>query len=78
MYNSFALAALSYGFHGTSIADQIDRDQFERDGYFIVNGILSKEEINEAVAVIDQLLPPDAQPPYVCGTGIEIEWSQGA
>ena len=72
MYNSFALAALSYGFHGTSIADQIDRDQFEREGYLIVNGILSEEEINEAVAVIDRLLPPDAQPPFVCGTGAEM------
>ena len=71
MYSSFALASLSYGSHSTSIADHIDRDQFEREGYCIVNGILSGEEINEAVAVIDQLLPPDAQPPYVCGTGIE-------
>ena len=72
MYNLFALASLSYGFHGTSIADQIDRYQFELDGYFIVNDILSEEEINEAVAVIDQLLPPDAQPPLVCGTGGEL------
>ena len=71
MYNPSALASLSYVSHGTSIADQIDRDQFEREGYFIVNGILSEEEINEAVAVIDQLLPPDSQPPYVCGTGLE-------
>ena len=58
-----ALALLSYGAHGTTIADQIDRDQFEREGYFIVNEILSEDEINEAVALIDQLLPPDAQPP---------------
>ena len=72
MYNLFALASLSYGFQGTSIADQIDRYQFERDGYFIVNDILSEEEINEAVAEIDQLLPPDAQPPLVCGTGGEL------
>ena len=62
-----ALALLSYGAHGTTIADQIDRDQFEREGYFIVNEILSEDEINEAVALIDQLLPPDAQPPLVCG-----------
>ena len=72
MYSSFVLASLSYGSHGTLIAVQIDRDQFERDGYFIVNDILSEEEINESVAVIDQLLPPDTQPPFVCGTGVEI------
>ena len=72
MYSPSALASLSYGSKGTPIADQIDRDQFEREGYFIVNGILSEEEIYEAVAVIDRLLPPDAQPPYVCGTGIDM------
>ena len=72
MYSPFALPSFSFGSHGTSIAGHMDRDQFERDGYFIVNGILSEEEINEAVAVIDQLLPPDSQPPYVCGTGIQM------
>ena len=72
MDNQSAPASLSYGSHGSSFADQIDRDQFEREGYFIVNGILSEDEINEAVAVIDQLLPPDSQPPYVCGTGAEM------
>ncbi|MDE0299492.1 MAG: phytanoyl-CoA dioxygenase family protein [Candidatus Poribacteria bacterium] len=72
MYTIPTLASLSYGSHGKSIADQIDRDQFEREGYFIVNDILAKDEINGAVALIDQLLPPDAQPPYVCGTGAEM------
>ena len=72
MYNPSALASLSYGSYATPIADQIDRDQFEREGYFVVNDILSEDEINDAVAVIDELLPPDAQPPYVCGTGTEM------
>ena len=66
------LASMLYGSHGTPIADQIDRDQFEREGYFIVNDILSEYEIDDAVAAIDKLLPPDAQPPYVCGTGAEM------
>lgn len=72
MYNPSALASLSYGSYATPITDQIDRDQFEREGYFVVNDILSEDEINDAVAVIDELLPPDAQPPYVCGTGAEM------
>ncbi len=74
MDNPAVLASLLYGSHDTSIADQIDRDQFERDGYFIVKDVLSQEEISESVAVIDQLLPPDAQPPLVNGNenGVQL------
>ena len=54
-------------------ADQIDRDQFERDGYFTVEDILSNDELVDAGALFDEWLPPDAQPPRVSGEkGVQL------
>jgi ectoine hydroxylase-related dioxygenase (phytanoyl-CoA dioxygenase family) len=56
-----------------TIADQIDRNQFERDGYFIVNDILSNHELSCAGALFDAWLPADAQPPLVSGEkGVQL------
>ncbi len=56
-----------------TIADQIDRAPFERDGYFIVDDILSNDELSGTGALFDELLPPDAQPPLVSGeNGVQL------
>ena len=56
-----------------TISDQIDRDQFERDGYFTVEDVLSNDELSEGGALFDEWLPSDAQPPRVSGeNGVQL------
>jgi len=50
-----------------TISDQIDRDRFERDGYWTVENILSNDEVADAGALFDEWLPSNAQPPRVSG-----------
>lgn len=53
-------------------ARQIDLEAFERDGYAIVDGVLSDSEIADGSRVMDELLPPDVQPPVCTGDGISL------
>lgn len=46
---------------------QIDRDFFDREGYVVVEDILSEEEIVEARSLFEKWLPEDVQPPLVPG-----------
>ena len=56
-----------------TITDQIDRNQFEHDGYFTVEDVLSNDGLADAGALFDEWLPPDAQPPRVSGEkGVQL------
>ena len=37
-----------------TISDQIDRDQFERDGYFTVEDVLSNDELSEGGGLFEE------------------------
>ncbi len=53
--------------------NQSNREQFERDGYFIVENVLSDAEIAVAGALFDEWLPAEANPPLVSGEhGVQL------
>ena len=49
---------------------QVNRSQFERDGFAVVNDVLGAAEIETFAPVFEARLPPDKQPPGVPGNSL--------
>ena len=49
---------------------QVDRAQFERDGFAFVHDVLSADEIDIFAPIFSQHLPPDKEPPGIPDAGL--------